>query len=125
MISLKTFLFVSAVLSAFALKAQIEVYPDGDICRNPRVPFVSPVPGEGAKGSKALRGIDYPFTYKLLPSLSFPNGGSASLFLRDSMRREEKRIISFRQGQYELRVLVGKAFGGRIPELAFFESDKL
>ncbi len=121
----KSALYACSLLIPFVAAAQMEILPDGDTCRNPRVPFVKPAEGEGAGASRALRFISYRFSYKLPPALSFPRGGSASLFLRDTPRREEKTILALKQGDSELRVFVGKAFDGRLPALAFHQGGKI
>ncbi|MDZ4199212.1 MAG: hypothetical protein U1E27_08010, partial [Kiritimatiellia bacterium] len=90
----------------------IVIYPDN--VANPRFRTVPNTP-EGAKGRGM--GLWETFMYPLAPLIRFEKGGSATFFLRDNLRRLEKTVLSFEDGEISLAVVIASASEGKTLKL--------
>ncbi|MFZ2655168.1 MAG: hypothetical protein WAX69_09620 [Victivallales bacterium] len=98
----------------------IVAYPDN--IANPRQPTIAP-DGKGAIGKSM--DAETMFAYQFAPLVDFKNGGSASFFIRDNLRRLTKTVLSLVDGNVSLSVVIAPASEGRKIGLILKDGEKV
>ena len=95
-------------------------YPDN--ISNPRSPTIT-ADDKGAAGK--CMDIETTFAYQFAPLVDFKNGGSASFFVRDNLRRLTKTVLSLVDGNVSLSVVIAPASEGRKIGLILKDGEKV